>query len=354
MIEDDLRAAFDRHEPLTPPTGPVRAAIDRLAARRRQRRRRWQAGGAALAVLGVLGIGVPLFTPERAGRPQTADLIGAPDRPVTTGAVTVLLLGIDSRPPAPPLADSVLLLHLPADRSRPYLISLPRDLRVPISGHDNDKLNAAFAFGAGYGPTDLTKGYELTRQTVAKLTGVRIETGVVLTYSALRSLTNEVGGVPVCLDEQVRSVHTRRVFPAACQRLDGAAAVDLLRQRRGLSEGSQDRDRNARIFAAGLVRSASDQGVLTNPVRLTRLLSAVGPDLAVSPGEATMLDLMRLVPTLRSLDPVGLSLPVHEPTGRSRYLEADPKLAPEFLTALREDRLGDWVARHPKLVDGAR
>ena len=26
MIEDDLRAAFARHETLTPPTGPVRAA----------------------------------------------------------------------------------------------------------------------------------------------------------------------------------------------------------------------------------------------------------------------------------------------------------------------------------------
>ncbi|MET8041905.1 hypothetical protein ABZU25_13725 [Micromonospora sp. NPDC005215] len=45
---------------------------------------------------------------------------------------------------------------------------------------------------------------------------------------------------------------------------------------------------------------------------------------------------------------------MNERTAPSHYLEADPKLAPEFLTALREDRLGDWVARHPKLVDGAR
>lgn len=88
--------------------------------------------------------------------------------------------------------------------------------------------------------------------------------------------------------------------------------------------------------------------MLTNPVRLAKLLGAVGPDLAVSPGQATMLDLMRLVPTLRSVDPVGLNLPVGEPTGPSRFVQADPKLSPEFLTALREDRLGDWVARHPE------
>lgn len=354
MIEDDLRAAFVRHEPLTPSAGSLRAAIDRLARRRRQLRRRWQAGGTALAVLGVLGIGVPLFTPERAGPPQAAGLIGASDRPVPTGAVNVLLVGIDNRVSVPPLADSVLLLHIPSDRSRPYLVSLPRDLKVPIPGHDTNKLNAAFPFGAGHSPPDLTKGYELTRQTVAKLTGVRIDTGVVLTYSALRTLTNEVGGVPVCLPERVQSVHTQQVFPAACQRLDGAAAVDLLRQRYGLPDGSQGRDRNARIFAAGLVRSASEQGLLTNPVRIAKLLGAVGPDLAVSPGEASMLDLMRLVPTLRSVDPVGLSLPVGEPTGPSHFVQADPKLAPEFLSALREDRLGDWVTRHPEQVSPTR
>ncbi|GAB3949034.1 hypothetical protein GCM10027614_47150 [Micromonospora vulcania] len=95
MIEDDLRAAFARHESLTPSTGPLRAAIDRLVVGRRRRRRRWQAGGTALALLGVLGLGVPLLTPERAGPPQAADLISESARPVPTDAVNILLLGID-------------------------------------------------------------------------------------------------------------------------------------------------------------------------------------------------------------------------------------------------------------------
>ncbi|MGW2624320.1 LCP family protein [Micromonospora taraxaci] len=354
MIEDDLRAAFSRHEPLTPPTGPLRAAIDRLATVRRRRRRRWQAGGTALAMLGVLGIGVPLLTPERAGTPSAAGLVGEPGRPVPSGAVNILVLGIDRHTTQPPLADSVVLMHIPADRSRPYLISLPRDLKVPIPGHGTDKLNSAFVFGATGDEQDLAKGYELTRRTVVDLTGVDVGTGVVLTYSALRSLTDEVGGVPVCLPQQVGSAHTRRVFPAGCQRLDGAAAVDLLRQRRGLPGGSQDRDRNGRLFAAGLVRAASDQDVLTDPVRLAKLLAVVGPDIVVSPDRSALPDLLRLVPALRSVDPVGLTLPVTEPTGQGHYLHPDPALAPELLTALREDRLGDWAARNPGLVDRAR
>ncbi|MET8282305.1 LCP family protein [Micromonospora sp. NPDC005174] len=354
MIEDDLRAAFARHEPLTPPTGPLRAAIDRLTIRRRRRRRRWQAGGTALALLGVLGLGVPLLTPERGGPPPAAELLGESARPVPPGALNILLLGLDGDGPAATRADAVLLVHIPADRSRPYLVSLPRDLGVSVPGHGTDKLNSAFPSGVGSSRPEMTKGYDLTRRTVAELTGVQVDAGVVLTYRVLSTLTDAVGGVPVCLPDQVRSVHTRRVFPAGCHRLDGAASVDLLRQRYGLPEGSQDRDRNARLFAAGLVRQATDRGILTDPVRLAKLLTVVGPDLVVSPDRAAVLNLLRLVPTLRTVEPVGLGLPVVGPTARDRHLRVDPTFAPEFLRALREDRLGEWADRHPALVDVAR
>lgn len=63
MIEDDLGAAFVRHEPLAPAAAPVRAVIDPLAAGRRRRRRRLRVAGVALALLAVLGIGVPRLAP---------------------------------------------------------------------------------------------------------------------------------------------------------------------------------------------------------------------------------------------------------------------------------------------------
>ncbi|MEV1142600.1 LCP family protein [Micromonospora sp. NPDC049799] len=351
MTEDDLRAAFARHEPLTPPTGPVRAAIDRLAARRRRRRQRLRVGAAAVALVGVLGVGAPQFRPGQTavddGTTLMADPSGAP-----VGTLNVLLVGVDSASGSrPPLADSVLLLHVPADRSRPYLISLPRDLAVPIPGHGTDKLNAAFVFGAGDGRPDLAKGYDLTRRTVADLTGVRIDAGVVLTYPVLRKLTDAVNGVEVCLPERVRSIHTRRIFPAGCHRLDGAESVDLLRQRRGMPDGALDRDRNAHRYAAGLVRRAGEQGVLTDPVRMSRLLGLVGPELTVSwSGSASLPDLLRVVPALESTEPVGLDLPAG---GNGRYLTLDPAATP-FLAALREDRLAGWVAANPARVTRLR
>ncbi|MCM0677264.1 LCP family protein [Micromonospora phytophila] len=352
MIEDDVRAAFAQHEALTPPTGPVRAAIDRLAAVRRRRRQRLRAGGVALALFGVLGVGIPQLTPDRAA--EDAAMLNEPVPPAPAGALNVLLLGLDATSDQrPPLADSVLLVHIPADRSRPFLVSLPRDLQVAIPGHGRDKLNAAFAYGSRSDPPDLARGYDLTRRTVAELTGVRVDAGVVLTYPALRRLTDTVDGVEVCLPREIRSIHTSRVFPAGCQRLGGAASVDLLRQRRGLPEGGLDRDRNAQLFAAGLVRRAAEQGVLTNPVRLSELLRAGGADLVVDDGGLPLLDLVRVLPQLKSVDPVGLSLPV-KPLDGARWVRPDPTATPEFLAALREDRLAQWAAQHPGRVNRTR
>ncbi|MEK8108733.1 hypothetical protein NKG94_35085 [Micromonospora sp. M12] len=51
-------------------------------------------------------------------------------------SLNVLLVGVDGfgEEPSYRLADSVLLVHIPADRSRPYLVSLPRDLEVSVPG----------------------------------------------------------------------------------------------------------------------------------------------------------------------------------------------------------------------------
>lgn len=355
MIEDDLRAAFARHEPLAPPAGPVRATIARLVAVRRRRRRRLRAGTAALALLALLGVGIPQFTPDRVA--EDATLLTEPGRRAPAGALNVLLLGIDSRGgQIPPRADSVLLVHIPADRSRPYLVSLPRDLEVAIPGHGRDKLNTAAAYGARVdGGLDLARGYELTRRTVADLTGVRVDAGAVLTFSVLRELTDLLGGVEVCLPQRVRSSHTDRVFPAGCQRLDGRASLDLLRQRRDLPDGGLDRDRNAQRFAAGLIRRTGEQGVLHDPVRLSRLVAEIGPELTVATTGGSPLDLLQVVPELASVEPVGLNLPAVESTKGDRWaLRPDPKAAPAFLAALREDRLAQWAAQQPERVTRLR
>lgn len=351
MIEEELRAAFARHEPMTPPAGPVRAAIDRLARVRRRRRQRLQATGVGLALAVVLSVGLPQLAPDRTVETPP---IGRSAAGTPAGPLNLLLVGTDGTADLEGLrADSVLLVHVPADRSRPYLVSLPRDLMVPIPGHGEDKLNSAFAYGAGPDRPDLRRGYDLIRRVVSDLTGVRVDAGAVLTYPALRRLTDAVDGVEVCLPWRIESFHTDRVFPAGCQRLGGAAAVDLLRQRRTLPDGGHDRDRVAQRYAAGLLRRAAEQEVLTDPVRLLELVRVVDADLVVGEG-GHLADLVGVLPRLGSTEPVGLSLPVRETTRPVWRMTLHPQQGPDFLTALREDRLAEWAERNPDAVNSVR
>ncbi|WP_200208725.1 LCP family protein [Micromonospora coerulea] len=348
MIEDDLRAAFARHETLTPPIGPVRAAIERSVVRRRRRRFRLRLGGTALALVLAALVGVPAFTPNRV---EKVPLLSESAPPTPTGALNVLLLGLDAAGPADARrADSILLLHVPADRSRLYVVSLPRDLVVSIPGHGKNKLNSSFFYGLGTPTADLARGYDLTRRVVTQVTGVRIDAGAVLTYRAVRKLTDAVGGVPVCLPTRIRSHHTPRVYPAGCQQLDGAAAVDLLRQRHGMPDATLDRDRNAQRYAAGLLRRVDERGMLTNPVLLAKLLTQVGSDVVTDTGGTPLPALLSVAAQGTDTVPVAVGLPVRYTNEPPYGFQLDPRLAPGFLTALRDDRLGGWTTAHPDLV----
>ncbi|MGC1212234.1 MAG: LCP family protein [Micromonospora sp.] len=353
MIEDELRAVFARHETLTPATAPVRAAIERTVVRRRRRRFRLRLGGTALAVVVAAVVGVPAMTPDR--QQETTTLLAEPAPSAPTGALNLLLLGLDTATPdGDRRADSILLVHVPADRSRLYLVSLPRDLLVPIPGRGTDKLNTSFAAGGTSAKTDLAAGYEATRQVVSQVTGLRIDAGAVLTYRAARELTDAVGGVRVCLPTRIRSHHTLKTYAAGCQQLDGAAAVDVLRQRFNMPDGSLDRDRNAQRYAAGLLRRIGERGGLTDPALLNTLLTQAGSGLTVETGEMSLPTLVSVAGKAAAAEPVAVGLPVVYAEKPFFGLQPDRAAAPTFLAALREDRLGEWTAAHPDRVTGLR
>ncbi|MGW5672594.1 LCP family protein [Micromonospora sp. NPDC003776] len=252
-------------------------------------------------------------------------------------------------------ADSVLLVHIPADRSRLYLVSLPRYLEVTVPGKGTQHLNAAFSFGAGEPRPDLDRGYRATRDAVADALGVRIDAGGALTYPAVRELTNLIGGVRVCLPQRVRSIHTGRVFPAGCQQLNGSDSVDLLRQRIELPDGVLDRDRNAERYAAGLLRGLQERDTFTNPLFLSQLLQHLSAGVVADTGDTSLAALGSVAAQAAHAEPVGVVLPgehVEKPGNTSFRL--DPRLGPGFLDALRTDRLGEWISAHPGQVTGLR
>ena len=84
----------------------------------------------------------------------------------------------------PGRSDSILLVRVDPGRNRIAELSIPRDLRVTIPGHGDDRINAAYTLG----------GPALAIQTVRALTGIPINHVVLVDFSGFRELVDALGG----------------------------------------------------------------------------------------------------------------------------------------------------------------
>jgi LCP family protein required for cell wall assembly len=250
-----------------------------------------------------------------------------------------------------------MIVHVPQDRRSAYLISIPRDTEAHIPAFDRsgyaggtDKINAAFFFGAQNGG-GWAGGAQLTAQTVKRLTGLGFDGTVTVTYGALRKLTDAVGGVRMCLDQAVKSVHSGHLFPAGCQHLDGRSSMDLLRQRYGLPGGGHDRDRNGQRYLRALLAKATAEDILTNPAKLSGLLRAAGDGLTVDTGSVPLVEMVAVLREIRGADAVGIGWSFGSTTtGGGGRVRLNPALSESLFDAIRRDVLHEWVLTHPQQV----
>lgn len=273
-----------------------------------------------------------------------------------SGPLDVLLVGSDYRKDLGGSywrSDTIIMIHIPASYDRAYLISIPRDLRVtiPDSGTDRwrggvDKINAAYSHG-GNGAA----GFQLLARTLSDLTGVSFEIGTVIDFYGFTRTIEILGGIDICLDHEVRSIHTKRVFPVGCQHLDQHAALDLARQRYSLPSGDWDRQHNQQKVIKAVLQKATDTGMVRDPVRLDALVRALGGSLTADTGGRSTTDLAFALRRVKPANLVAFRLPS---TGGFRdgnwYAETTDDAASMF-QAIRDGTLGTWAAAHPKYVN---
>lgn len=306
---------------------------------------------ASAATLAVTGYGWWLQQSLTDGLTTTAAVtrsVESDDVDTTGEEFTALLVGLDSRTDAngEPLpvevlarlragvdegqlnTDTIILLHVPAGpQSRAVAISFPRDAYVPIAGgHGTHKINSAYRRGAAQtrdrltaaglkGPAVEQAAREAGRRTliatVEALTGVPIDHYAEINLAGFVELTEAIGGVPVCLRNPVREPRSGIDLPAGPQLVRGPDALAFVRQRHGLPDGDLDRVIRQHAFLAGVARKVLSAGTLTDPVRASRLISAVTRHVVVDQGW----DLQRIAQRLGQLSAADLEFHTI-PTGR--------------------------------------
>lgn len=183
--------------------------------------------------------------------------------------MNILLIGTDTRKTENGLSDTLIMVHLSADRKSVYLVSFPRDMYVTVPGYGKQKINAAYSYG----------GSSLSVQTLENLTGARIDHVVKVDFTNFIKLVDTVG--PVTLDNPVGSKATddrgvKYTFPKGNMTLtDGYMALAFVRQREELPNGDLDRTLRQRAFIKALALKIATPEVLANPAKLTDVIGTI-------------------------------------------------------------------------------
>ena len=126
------------------------------------------------------------------------------------------------------LADTILLVLVPADGSAPLMASLPRDLYLPsLCSGGYSRLNAALG-----GCRGVASGPELLSLTIEDFTGIPIDHYVLVGFSGFAQIIDVLGGVQVCVDNPTRDIKAELELDAGCIQADGATTLAWVRSRR--------------------------------------------------------------------------------------------------------------------------
>lgn len=119
-------------------------------------------------------------------------------------------------------SDTIMILRVDPSKSTAKLLSLPRDLYVPIAGTDRkDKINAAFGLGQ-----------KTLIQTVQDQFGIVINHYAEVDFVGFQRLIDAIGGVRLYFDRQMWDSHTGLdVSTTGCHTLNGTQALAFARSR---------------------------------------------------------------------------------------------------------------------------
>jgi LCP family protein required for cell wall assembly len=223
-------------------------------------------------------------------------------------------------------SDTIMLLHVPANGTRPTLVSLPRDSYVHIPGYGYNKLNAAYAFG----------GPKLLIATVQDATRLPINHFMGIGFGGLVTVVNDVGGVRMCLKAPMKDPKAGLNLKAGCQVLNGDQALGFVRTRE-FAEGDLQREQDQRLLIKGILAKMTSAGTLANPFAV--IPAAHGAASAITVDQGT--GLTQLVSVAFALrNPVTTTVPIgpFASTSVGSVVEWDTAAATRFFSDLAHDR----------------
>jgi len=329
------------------------------------------------------------------GAVQTGNLFGDDAAAATVkvsdikkGPLNILLVGIDPRnDTTAPLSDSIIVVHVDESLQNAYLFSIPRDLLVQIPAFPKTnfrggtaKINAAMSYGSsiGNGKHDVAQGFDLLAKTVSQLTGIKkFDAGAIINFGGFKKIVDAMGGVTMTIDENVKSEHLQpdgkpRPRLASCAsnqcahpyygpqatykkgtyHLEGWQALDYVRQRYGLPKSDYDRQRHQQQFVKAMADQALSKDVVTNPIKLDKVLTAAGQSLIFDGNGHSVVDWALALKNIRSQNMTLVKLPGRSVfSGKAYKGEGLDDTATDFFTSITDGSVATFMVNHPEFIN---
>jgi len=294
---------------------------------RRRFRFRWVLFG--LAVVAIAGLGIPACTAwqtfDSIERVPVSNVLAPP----AAGGRNILLVGTDSRAgieadeenaglilgdgTAGERSDTIIVVNISDSGSK--MLSLPRDLWLPINGGSPQRINTAIA-----------QGPEAVIRTIDLELGIPVSSYVQIDLAGFIDLVDAVGGVTITIPHPAFDRASGLDLPEAGEvELDSAQALAFVRSRRyteiidgvEVSDPTSDLGRVARQqdFIRSLLDELTDE---RNPLVLNDALESMA-DAVVLDDMTTFSDALDIAQTLRGDLPESIVVPTQPATidGRS-------------------------------------
>ena len=256
--------------------------------------------------------------------PVLATPTGAAGAQAGTERINIMVLGLDvaDDEAEPARTDSIIIVSVDPSGGPITMLSVPRDLYVPIASYGENRINTAYFLGEvkeypGGGPG-------LLRATLEQTFGIPIDYYVSVDFDGFRELIDELGGVRVVVESDIYDPEfpdgqgsTMVISIAAGEyTMDGELALQYARTRHTTSDFDRATRQQRLLMAIRdqvLARESLGSLLTKAPVLYGTLSRSVKTDLSLD-------DLINLTRLAASLDLDNVNSAVIDQTMTTRYV----------------------------------
>lgn len=232
-----------------------------------------------------------------------------PDQLVREGdsRINIALLGADA---TAGLTDSISIVSIDPINKRMAMLSVPRDLSVYNSAEKRKtKINEVYNSGvskclpkAAKCDPNVDAGGELIKQTLSDTLDITVSYFARVDFQGLTKIVDSLGGIQIYVDKAINDP----LFPSktgsgydpfristGMQKMNGDVALKYARSRQTTSDF--DRSRRQQQVVNAIREKALTLNFLSNPKKVTDLITAVGRNFRTDLQSSELLSLIRIV-----------------------------------------------------------